>query len=344
MWRTCQGINRAGCPHAGCARVNATLPRTAWKFSETHRQKKAHHNTDWTESVQVLVSYRQEFKVNIRKLIITQTAGSIFHLHCMNITSMFSTTHQHHCAGHGRQYVRRLKRKWGRFWWVRPVGRRFRSNNLCVRKHTTDKKIHLTERMRVSWQCGWAHHSRLDTSVIASQNCVCSWAHLPVHICLCTLMVGDHVGCRVVLEDLYRVLCLYVWMYVCMSESWSQKVSGWSFEQHGNLRKEQHEGANLAVSEKSTFGWTSPPSPHLSHQLRRTDCLTDVSCYSPSTKCPNCTFALAAANMLQIQCPPLHLNVVLVLIAELWQFLSWLIFFSVFILKKLKVSCNRMKK
>lgn len=105
--------------------------------------RKAHHNTDWTESVQVLVFYRQEFKVNMRKLIITQTVGSIFHLHCMNITSIFSTTHQHHCAGHCRQYVRRLKRKRGRFWWVRPAGWRLRSNTFVYeniqRKKTSNR-------------------------------------------------------------------------------------------------------------------------------------------------------------------------------------------------------------
>lgn len=143
--------------------------------------RKAHHNTDWTESVQVLVFYRQEFKVNMRKLIITQTVGSIFHLHCMNITSIFSTTHQHHCAGHCRQYVRRLKRKRAGSGGSDLLGGVWGTTPLCTKTYN-EKKIHLTERIRVSWQCGWAHHGGLDTSVIASQNCVCSWAHLPVHV------------------------------------------------------------------------------------------------------------------------------------------------------------------
>lgn len=131
-----EGIIGAGCPPL----PQAALVSVRHFFgllgnSAKNMVWKAHHNTDWTESVQVLVSYRQEFKVDMRKWISTKTVGSSFHLHCMNNTSMFSTTHQHHCVGHCRQNVRRLKQVLvSPTCWVT-----FQEQHLCVRKKYNKK-------------------------------------------------------------------------------------------------------------------------------------------------------------------------------------------------------------
>lgn len=182
MWRVGRGgINGASCPPASCVScvTRDTSSDCLGKIGRETWSEKAHHNTDWTESEKVLVS--EEFKVNMRKLISTQTVGSIFALTTYEYTRMSSTTHQHHCVGHCCQNAG-------------GGGGGLNENGAgSSRSHLQGsvtgaaiwgkkRKTHLTRRTPVSWRCGSAHPGRLDTSVIASQNCVCSWANLSVHV------------------------------------------------------------------------------------------------------------------------------------------------------------------
>lgn len=181
MWWTCQGINRAGCPPAGCARVNATLPRTAWKFSEKHRQKKL--TTTLTGQKVYKCSYPIDKSSrstsgnwSLLKQLVQFSTYTVWILQvCLvqliSITAQVTVVNtwgglNGNGAGSG---------------WSDQLGGVSGATPLCTKTYN-EQKIHLTERMRVSWQCGWAHHSGLDTGVIASQNCVSSWAHLPVHV------------------------------------------------------------------------------------------------------------------------------------------------------------------
>lgn len=181
MWWTCQGINRAGCPPA---RLRTCQRDTSSDCLEIQRKTSSEKLTTTLTGQKV---YKCSYSIDkssrstwgnwslLKQLVQFSTYTvwilQVFLAQLISITAQVTVVNtwgglNGNGAGSGGSDL---------------LGGVSGATPLCTKTYN-EKKIHLTERMRVSWQCGWAHHGGLDTSVIASQNCVCSWAHLPVHV------------------------------------------------------------------------------------------------------------------------------------------------------------------